>query len=70
MEAFTKESEANDLPYYFKFSTNPNRNDKLVIYSSSNTAEKHLTTLEKINKEHSEWFENTGKTRYGVLLMV
>jgi|GEM_PF-5725767 len=61
MEAFTKESEANDLPYYFKFSTNPNRNDKLVIYSSSNTAEKHLATLEKINKEHPEWFENTGK---------
>ena len=61
MEAFTKESEAADLPYYFKFSTNPNRNDKLVIYSSGDMAEKHLATLEKINKEHPEWFEDTGK---------
>lgn len=61
MEAFVNESEAADLPYYFKFSTEPKRNDKLVIYCGEETAEKHLATLEKMNKEHPEWFEGSGK---------
>lgn len=61
MNAFVQKSDEADLPYYFKFSTNPNRNDKLVIYSSDEMAEKHLATLEKIQDEHPEWFEGSGK---------
>ena len=61
MNAFVQKSDKANLPYYFKFSTNPNRNDKLVIYSSNEMAEKHLATLEKIQDEHPEWFEGSGK---------
>jgi len=61
MNAFVQKSDEADSPYYFKFSTNPNRNDKLVIYSSDEMAEKHLAILERIQDEHPEWFEGSGK---------
>ena len=61
MNAFAQKNEKADLPYYFKFGLSPKRNDKLVIYSGGEVAEKQLAILESIQDEHPEWFEGSGE---------
>ena len=42
------------LPYYFKFDQYADRDDTIVIYSSTDNLPKYLEILQEIKKEHSE----------------
>ena len=49
-----KEFDINNLDYCLKFTTDSNRDDSIVIYSSSKDLEKYVAILEKISKENKE----------------
>lgn len=55
-----KHTEEN-LPCYFKFSTKSERNDRIVLYSSLDNADKHLKILEEIKRENPQLFIQSNK---------
>lgn len=50
-----------NLPCYFKFSNKSERNDRIVLYSSLDNADKHLRILEEIKKENPQLFAQSNK---------
>lgn len=50
-----------NLPCYFKLSTKSERNDRIVLYSSLDNADKHLRILEEIQKENPQLFVQSNK---------
>lgn len=46
--------DEHHLPYYFKFDQYADRDDTIVIYSSTDNLPKYLEILQEIKKEHSE----------------
>lgn len=46
--------DQNHLPYYFKFDVYGNRDDTIVIYSSTDNLTKYLEILEEIKREHPD----------------
>ncbi len=51
---FVEKCDQHHLPYYFKFDQYANRDDTIVIYSSSDTLTKYIEVLREIKKEHPE----------------
>ena len=46
--------DEHHLPYYFKFDQFANRDDTIVIYSSTENLTKYVEILQEIKREHSE----------------
>lgn len=53
-ELFVEKCDQHKLPYYFKFDELANRDDTIVIYSSTENLTKYVEILKEIQKEHPE----------------
>lgn len=53
-KCFIEKCEKTNLPYYFKFVLGDNRDDSIVVYSSTENLEKYIEILNEIRKEHPE----------------
>ena len=51
-----KEFDNNNLDYHFKFTTDPCRDDSIVIYTSDKDLEKYIQILETLSKENKQLF--------------
>ena len=51
---FIQKCDEHHLPYYFKFSQYANRDDTMVIYSSTEHLAKYVDILREIQKEHPD----------------
>ncbi len=51
---FVEKCDKYHLPYYFKFDQMADRDDTIVIYSSSETLTDYVNILQEIKKEHPE----------------
>lgn len=51
---FIEECDKHKLPYYFKFDEYGNRDDTVVIYSSTDTLTQYIEILHEIKKEHPD----------------
>lgn len=60
-KCFTEECEKQHIPYYFKFSAFDNRDDSIVVYSSTKYLNKYIEILNKIKEEHKELQPYIGK---------
>ena len=56
---FIEKCEKYKIPYYFKFDENGNRDDTLVIYSSTENLTKYIEILREIQKEHPDFISKT-----------
>lgn len=52
--AFVEKCDEHNLPYYFKFDQYANRDDTIVIYSSTETLAEYIEILQEIKKENPE----------------
>ena len=51
---FVKKCEEEKIPYLFKISESPFRDDSIIIYSSDELLDKHMNILEKIKEENPD----------------
>ncbi len=51
--------DEHHLPYYFKFDQYADRDDTIVIYSSTENLTKYVEILHEIKKEHPELISRT-----------
>ena len=58
IEAYTKCKELQ-LPFYFKFGLQDNRNDPFLFYTSYEDLPKYVAVIEEIKREKPELFEDT-----------
>lgn len=56
---FIEKCDKYHLPYYFKFAESGNRDDTLVIYSSTENLIKYIEILREIQKEHPDFIAQT-----------
>lgn len=60
-KCFIEECEKQHIPYYFKFDEFNDRDDSLVVYSSTKYLNKYIEILNKIKEEHQELHQFIGK---------
>lgn len=56
---FVEKCDEHQLPYYFKFDQYGNRDDTIVIYSSSENLEKYLEVLREIKRDYPDLVSET-----------
>lgn len=60
-KCFIEECEKQHIPYYFKFDAFTNRDDSIVVYSSTKYLSKYIEILNKIKEDHTELKPYIGK---------
>ncbi len=57
---YTRLCETNRIPYYFKFQTDPKRNDKFLIYCSLKELKANIDILNSIGTKYPSMVKNCG----------
>ena len=60
-KCFIEKCEKANIPYYFKFVLGNNRDDSIVVYSSTKHLNEYIEILNEIKKENPEISEHLGK---------
>lgn len=63
IDEFRHKCARKDVRYSFKYSSDPYRNDRIVIYTNYNRINDHLDVLKEIKQEHPELFRDMDDTR-------
>ena len=64
MYDLVNEYDKNDMKYYFKFSNNGYRNDRLVIYTDYQNIQNNLDVLSAVQQNNPALFEGMGKNPF------
>lgn len=63
IDEFRHKCGEKDIRYRFKYSSDPYRNDRIVIYTNYDRINDHLDVLKEIKQEHPELFRDMDNTR-------
>lgn len=58
VSVFLDKCRTKNIPFYFKFKTNSDRDDTMVIYSDNINLIKYVSILREIRNERKEFFQN------------